>query len=211
VAFGNLAGRAGFELTLDKSQLDRGLAQAERDFNRATSGMAASATRAEQAIGDARVGGAGLAGRFAGMGSLLGRAGLVGIGLSTGISALNELQSALQVTGTEAYTAEGRLRNAAAAGGDLVAMVKALAAQPRTLADVGLDARGAAAGLSDLRRAADAFGGPFKSIYEEAKLAARGVAELDAASKNLLQTTLGLRDAQGRLVVGTLPGQQLDD
>lgn len=202
MAFGNIAGRAGFVIGLDKSELDRGLPQAERQFDRATAGMAASATRAGDAIGSR--GGVGTAG-------LVGRMGLITFAASSAVQGLNEVQQSLQVTGSDMYRTEGRARNLGSEllNGNLIGGLKALAAQPKTLAELGLDARGAAAGLSDLKRASDAFGGSFTKIYDEAKLAAAGVAELDAASKALLQTTLGLRDASGRVVVGALPSQQL--
>ena len=239
MAFTGTAGTAGFVLELDKSQLDRGLPEAERQFDRATSNMAASASRAgvnasrgldglltsvrgmrteaEELERRAASLGGGLdtagaaAGRAgAGFGALAGRVGLIGTAVVTGMQALDELSDLLDTTGRDAYTAEGRLRNlgSALAQGDIVGGIKALAAQPRTLRDLGLDARGAAAHLDDLKAASDTLGGNFTKIYQEAKLAAQGIAELDAASQNLLRTSLGLRDAQGNLVIGGTPGQQ---
>lgn len=124
MAFGNIAGRAAYILDLDKSALDTGLPNAERQVKTSSDRMAksfdqvgTSATGAGTALG----GGAGLAGRM----------GLVGIAAATGVQALQHLSAGLRVTGAEAGTTEGRFRNLGAelAQGDIVGGIVALGKQ----------------------------------------------------------------------------------
>lgn len=144
-------------------------------------------------------------GRTAGMGGLLagaGRLGVAGFVATSVFQGLNELQGMLRVTGEEAFTTQGRFRNLGAElmSGNLIGGIKALAREPKTLADLGMDAREAAANLDELKVAADAFGGSFKGIYEEAKQAAEGVRELDDASKSLLNSALAFRGPGGQTI-----------
>lgn len=238
MAFGNVAGRAGFVLDLDKSALDSGLPAAERQFTQSVNRMTASAqqmtatglyspqqvnlaekyglsdlisqndqleqslARTNEQIGELEAGG-GRAGTS--IGGVAARAGLAAVAINTLYQGSQRAAEALDVTGAAAVTTEGKVRNLGAAllHGDLVAGFEALAAQPKTLEDLGLDAFEAANNLDKLKVASDAFGGSATTIYEEALKAAEGVRELDAASAGLLRTTIGLRDAQGGQI---LPG-----
>lgn len=118
-----VAGRAAFLLDLDKSALDRGLPAAERQFQSATTSMARSTDTVTSSAGRAAsaLGGRGGAG-------LVGRMGLVGAAAYAGINALQEVSKALRVTGYDAGTTEGKLRNfgASLAGGDVVGAIGSL-------------------------------------------------------------------------------------
>lgn len=144
-SFGSIAGRAGFVLGLDKTELDRGLPQAERQFERATAGMAASATRAGDSIGGGRIGV-----------GLIGRIGLIGVAVNTGIQAMDAFARGLDTTGSAAFTTEGRIKNLASAllSGDLVSGFEALRRQPKTLDDLGISAQEAAGRLKALEQIA---------------------------------------------------------
>jgi hypothetical protein len=194
MAFMNIAGRAGFLLELDKRQLDRGLPQAEQQFDRATAGMAASATRASSAIGDAR----------AGMG-LVGRIGLIGIGALATAQNLNTLAQEIDVTGARANTAEGRMRNFASAllQGDLVGGIKAVSGGAEAFEELGIQAKDAQAALVPLERLADTMGGKWRKIYDEARLVAETYGEIAKQTQAILNASLGFRDPSGQQI---LPG-----
>lgn len=74
------------------------------------------------------------------------RFGLAGLAFGAAFSTLNELQQALKVTGQEAYTTEGRIRNLGAEllSGNLIGGIKAVIAQEPAKLTEGLDAAVAA-------------------------------------------------------------------
>jgi len=155
MAFGNIAGRAAFVLDLDKSALDSGLPQAERQFATSTDRMAKSADGVGGAAGragDALGGGVGLAGRM----------GLVGVAAATGFQALQHLSAGLRVTGAEAGSTEGRFRNLGAeiSQGDIVGGILALGkesyATDQQLADMAFTAEDAAGRLDLIEASAAA-------------------------------------------------------
>lgn len=144
MAFASIAGRAGFVLELDKSQLDRGLPQAEQQFKRSFDNMERTAQRSgvssarnfDDLLGSVRnmrgeadqlsrrldTVGTGLdaagasAGRFgAGLGGVVAKAGLAGFVISSLYQGSQRAQEALKTTGDEAFKTEGRLRNMASA------------------------------------------------------------------------------------------------
>lgn len=85
---------------------------------------------------------------------------------------------------------------------------RAEASAGRELGRFGAIGRIAAGGLNELRDLTGQSADEARRLYEEARLAAQGVLELDAAAKQALTSVLGLRDAQGNLIVGSTPGQQ---
>ena len=196
MAFANIAGRAGFELTLDKSQLTRGLKQAETEFDTATRGMAASAGRAGDAIGTTR-------GGLGGVG-MVGRLGLFTAAAYTGIQAMNALGSALEANGSKAFTVEGRFRNLGASllQGDLMSGIEALAKTPKTFEDLGIAAKDAGAAVDGLNAAADAWGGKWVDIARQAQDVAAAYREVAAASQAVLNASVGFRDPSGQLILG---------
>lgn len=199
MAFANVAGRAGFVLELDKSALDQGLPAAERQFDQATAAMATSATRAADAIGSrSGVGGMGLVGRI----------GLVGGAVTAAAQLGQHFENWLRVTGAEAVTASGRIRNLTAElkDFDIVGAVQAAGAAPKTFADLGVQAKDAAAALDGLQRAADTMGGTWRTIYEEAQLVAEGYREMAAAAREVLNVSLAFRDPSGRVIFGAPTG-----
>lgn len=196
MAFGNIAGRAGFVIDLDKSQLDRGLPEAERQFQRATSGMAASATRAGDAIGGGRGGAAGV--------GLVGRLGLIGGAVTAAAQAGQHLDRWLRSVDQQATSTSGRLAGVTAElkSLDFVGALGKASAAPKTLEELGIAAKDAEGALDGLKQAADVFGGSWRQVYTEAYESARAFREQATAMREVLNASLGLADAQGRRVPG---------
>jgi hypothetical protein len=89
---------------------------------------------------------AGAAGRSGGLAGLLGagaRLGAVGFAATAAFQAVGELQQSLRVTGDEAFTAEGKLRNLGAEllGGNIIGGIKALAAERKAVFEGDLGAK----------------------------------------------------------------------
>lgn len=186
MAFANIAGRAGFVLELDKSQVDRGLPQAEQQFDRSTAAMAASADRAGRAIGEGRAG-AGLVGRLA----------LIAPVAVAAVQNLRTVSDSLNATGEEAFTTEGRIRNFASSllSGDLIGGIQALSALPKTFQEIGLSA-GQAFGafsqhLEQLRALAES-GGPLASFADS-------LADMIESTRTAEAAQAALADAVGRV------------
>lgn len=78
----------------------------------------------------------------AGLGAVALRAGIATVAINATYQGARHLQDALQATGAEAFTTEGKLRNLAASllSGDVVGGLQALRAQPKTLEDLGISA-----------------------------------------------------------------------
>jgi hypothetical protein len=183
---------------------------------------------------------------------LVARAGALTFAASATFNALRDLQQGLQTTGDEAFTLEGRFRNAAAAiaGADIVGAFNALTDAPDTLDELGISAQQAGNRITDLTAIANGAVGVFRDnegaliSYAEAQAEAgagnqrlaREVENFDrvaeragTSNQELAQqlvvlgqaynevrgeveattlATLGLRDAQGELIVGFSPQQQ---
>jgi hypothetical protein len=85
------------------------------------------------------------AGREAGIPGILGmagRGGLVGLGVLAGFQAISRLEQMLKVTGQEAFTTEGKIRNLGSAlmSADIIGGIEALTAAPKSLEEVGVTA-----------------------------------------------------------------------
>lgn len=212
MAFTNIAGRAGFLLELDKSQLTRGLPEAEREFDTATKGMAASATRSAQST-DAMTQSSDRLGIALGSGStagLIGRVGLLTFGINAAYQANQHLQTSLKTTGQEAYTTEGKMRNFASSllSGDLLGGIEALNAVPKTLDEWGVS-------LDDAQKSYEAFKNIAESDSPFAKLAQQAVdlvdqtrlaaASIDALNFSLRTTNTLASGAQ--IPVGSRPDE----
>ena len=105
-----------------------------------------------------------------GLGSVIAKAGIATIAISALYQASQHLQQALKVTGAEAFTTGGKLRNFAASltSGDIVGAVQALAAQPKTLQEAGISAEEATIHYRAFKQEADNVSGSMGNLAREA-------------------------------------------
>lgn len=94
----------------------------------------------------------GRTGGLAGIGAMAARFGLLGLAAGTVLNGLGEVSKALRVTGEDAYSSEGKVRNFGAEllGGNLIGGIKALAAQRPAEISSGVQAR-----IDDLKKRND--------------------------------------------------------
>lgn len=126
--------------------------------------------------------------------------GLLGIAVVAGYQAIGQLQRSLRVTGAEAATTEGRLRNVGAAllGGDVLGAFKAARTEFTLTADALRElqseiARGNTLNVDKLRQAAEVFGNDkLRAQLSQASFAVRTNLQQDRATAAGL--TPGLRD-----------------
>lgn len=126
--------------------------------------------------------------------------GLLGIAAVAGYQAINQLQQSLRVTGAEAGTTEGRLRNVGAAllGGDVIGAFKAARVEFTLTAQALNDlqaqlAKGDSTNIDKLRQAVEVFGNEkLRAQLTQASYAVRANLQADKATAAGL--TPGLRD-----------------
>jgi hypothetical protein len=151
----------------------------------------------------------------AGLGRMAATAGIASLAITATYQASQQLQQALRVTGEEAFTTSGKIRNFSAAllNMDIVGGVQALTAAPKTLEDLGFSftelknrmsalqvvAGDVAPSIAPISPAAAGAGDDLRDFGKAADEAGTSSSKLAREAINLVQSILAAEQAQSAL------------